>query len=486
MTSFLPLLVGIMASVCSIPGVEGDVVAVVKGMGICVRFRVVPGGPEIEFPEWTENYFSAEELSKYKMEPRNILSETKECHLEGPLNSFNDYDSCWRFYSYRNLLETVKAAIEFVGLDDSTESQLIAVPLVGKTYILRLVKVDDGNDGSELVVKSITPIPSDPVEGLPPRSNEKARLVHGVSPTWCPRTGNSWHALDLHVNGCTDESLYQILNNMKRFSSISEFVIWGIDNVPSENFLRIISVSENVEGFGVTFVASSLSQVDGKLVEKIGLENTAVSAVKTHFESPKISDKQNITIPDVSLVTPEALRITETYFVLPLVHPKLAQPFVNVVPHLDSPKVLIYGPPQSGKSTLANWMIAKVLNGSPVDVSVFTVNSSSLFSKYLGSSEKRIMKLFKKAEIASPSIILIEGIHSLCPSRYSQEDDGETGVGDTYDRMVATFLNCLDGIDTGERKVSVIATSLLEPEKLDPAAVRPGRLETHIFCPPIH
>ncbi|TEB20484.1 hypothetical protein C9890_0056 [Perkinsus sp. BL_2016] len=199
-------------------------------------------------------------------------------------------------------------------------------------------------------------------------------------------------------------------------------------------------------------------------------------------DSKQVSQQTRIDVvaaPDVSFLPSEALTTAETYFVLPLLHPDLVAPFSKVVPHMDSPKVLIHGSAQSGKSTLAQWMIAKVKQAYP-NMSVFKVSSSSLFSKYLGSSEKKVMKLFRKAEIAAPSIILIEGIHSLCPSRYAMEDDGETGVGDTYNRMVATFLNCLDGIDTRDRKVAVIATSLLSPEKLDPAAVRPGRLETHI------
>jgi len=152
---------------------------------------------------------------------------------------------------------------------------------------------------------------------------------------------------------------------------------------------------------------------------------------------------------------------------LPLTHPELYED-IGIKP----PKgVILYGPPGTGKTLLAK----AVANAT--SASFLRVTGSELIQKYLGDGPKLVRELFRVAEEHAPSIIFIDEIDAVGTKRYESNSGGEREI----QRTMLELLNQLDGFDArGEVKV-VMATNRID--SLDPALIRPGRIDRKIEFP---
>ena len=104
---------------------------------------------------------------------------------------------------------------------------------------------------------------------------------------------------------------------------------------------------------------------------------------------------------------------------------------------------------------------------------------SELVSKVVGASEALVSKAFRAARQAAPSVLFIDHIDALAPTR-----GRDASTQQTFDRILSVLLVEMDGIDSGATQGSVIvigATS--HREMLDPAILRPGRFDLHIHVP---
>ncbi|GAK65454.1 AAA family ATPase [Moesziomyces antarcticus] len=137
--------------------------------------------------------------------------------------------------------------------------------------------------------------------------------------------------------------------------------------------------------------------------------------------------------------------------------------------------VLLYGPPGCSKT-----LIARAL-ATESGLNFLAVKGPELYSKYVGESERAIRETFKKARAAAPSIVFFDEIDALSASR-----DGEQSGGDALNsRIIATLLNEMDGIEAMSDVIVVGATN--RPQSLDPALLRPGRLDRLVYVgPPDH
>jgi len=152
---------------------------------------------------------------------------------------------------------------------------------------------------------------------------------------------------------------------------------------------------------------------------------------------------------------------------LPLTHPELYED-IGIKP----PKsVIFYGPPGTGKTSLAKAV------ANETAATFLHVVGSELIQKYLGDGPKLVRELFRVADENAPSIVFIDEIDAIGTKRYESSSGGEREI----QRTMLELLNQLDGFDArGEVKV-IMATNRID--SLDPALIRPGRIDRKIEFP---
>uniref|UniRef100_A0A8C5C5F1 Peroxisomal ATPase PEX1 n=1 Tax=Gadus morhua TaxID=8049 RepID=A0A8C5C5F1_GADMO len=131
--------------------------------------------------------------------------------------------------------------------------------------------------------------------------------------------------------------------------------------------------------------------------------------------------------------------------------------------------LLLYGAPGTGKTLLAG------AAARDSGMNFISIKGPELLSKYIGASEQGVRDVFQRAQAASPCILFFDEFDSLAPRR------GHDSTGVT-DRVVNQLLTQLDGVE-GLQGVYVLAASS-RPDMIDPALLRPGRLDKSLYCPP--
>merc|ERR1712193_496562 len=152
---------------------------------------------------------------------------------------------------------------------------------------------------------------------------------------------------------------------------------------------------------------------------------------------------------------------------LPLTHPEVYED-IGIRP----PKgVILYGVPGTGKTLLAKAV------ANQTSATFLRVVGSELIQKYLGEGPKLVREMFRVAAEHAPSIIFIDEIDAIATKRYDTTSGGEKEI----QRTMLELLNQLDGFDDrGDVKV-IMATNRIE--SLDPAMIRPGRIDRKIEFP---
>ncbi|CDO28584.1 AAA family ATPase [Mycolicibacterium porcinum] len=173
----------------------------------------------------------------------------------------------------------------------------------------------------------------------------------------------------------------------------------------------------------------------------------------------------SVTLDDVGDMVETKQALTEAVL-WPLQHPDTFQR-LGVQPPRG---VLLYGPPGCGKTFLVRAL------ASSGRLSVHAVKGAELMDKWVGSSEKAVRELFARARDSAPSLVFLDEIDALAPRRGQSFDSGVT------DRVVASLLTELDGIEPMNDVVVLGATN--RPDLIDPALLRPGRLEKLVFVEP--
>jgi transitional endoplasmic reticulum ATPase len=131
--------------------------------------------------------------------------------------------------------------------------------------------------------------------------------------------------------------------------------------------------------------------------------------------------------------------------------------------------IILYGPPGSGKTLLAR-SVARRLGAR-----FFAVNGPEIVSKFYGESEQRLRKVFQEAARQQPSVVFLDELDSIAPSR-------ENASGDLEVRLVSQLLTLMDGLEDRGQVVVIGATN--RPGAIDPALRRPGRFDHEVEIAP--
>lgn len=160
----------------------------------------------------------------------------------------------------------------------------------------------------------------------------------------------------------------------------------------------------------------------------------------------------------------EQIRELREVIELPLINPELFQR-VGITP----PKgCLLYGPPGTGKTLLAKAV------ASQLDCNFLKVVSSAIVDKYIGESARLIREMFAYARDHQPCIIFMDEIDAIGGKRFSEGTSADREI----QRTLMELLNQMDGFDVLGKVKMIMATN--RPDTLDPALLRPGRLDRKI------
>lgn len=139
---------------------------------------------------------------------------------------------------------------------------------------------------------------------------------------------------------------------------------------------------------------------------------------------------------------------------------------------IDPPRgVLLYGPPGTGKTML----VKAVANSTTANF--IRVVGSEFVQKYLGEGPRMVRDVFRMARENSPAIIFIDEIDAIATKRF----DAQTGADREVQRILLELLNQMDGFDQTSNVKVIMATN--RADTLDPALLRPGRLDRKIEFP---
>jgi len=163
----------------------------------------------------------------------------------------------------------------------------------------------------------------------------------------------------------------------------------------------------------------------------------------------------------------EQIRELREVIELPLLNPEL---FMRV--GITPPKgCLLYGPPGTGKTLLARAV------ASQLDANFLKVVSSAIVDKYIGESARLIREMFNYARDHQPCIIFMDEIDAIGGRRFSEGTSADREI----QRTLMELLNQMDGFDVLGKVKMIMATN--RPDTLDPALLRPGRLDRKIEIP---
>jgi len=224
------------------------------------------------------------------------------------------------------------------------------------------------------------------------------------------------------------------------------------------HYVRILSTINREELKPNTSVA--LHRYSSSLVDT--LPNEADSAISMM----QMTEKPDTSYSDIGGLDIQKQEIREAVE-LPLTHFQLYRQI-----GIDPPRgVLLYGPPGTGKT-----MMAKAV-AHHTTAAFIRVVGSEFVQKYLGEGPRMVRDVFRMAKENAPAIVFIDEVDAIATKRF----DAQTGADREVQRILLELLNQMDGFDQTVNVKVIMATN--RQDTLDPALLRPGRLDRKIEFP---
>ncbi|WP_256307743.1 AAA family ATPase [Halobellus litoreus] len=210
--------------------------------------------------------------------------------------------------------------------------------------------------------------------------------------------------------------------------------------------------------------ADAAAPITGLEVTRADFE-AAMAAVEPSAMREYVAESPTTTFDDVGGLD-DAKRTLERAVTWPLTYGPLFD-----AAKADPPTgVLLHGPPGTGKT-----LLARAIAGES-GVNFVQVAGPELLDRYVGESEKAVREVFERARQAAPAIVFFDEIDAVATNRDAAS--GDSGVGE---RVVSQLLTELDRLADHPNLVVLAATN--RKAALDPALLRPGRLESHVEVP---
>jgi len=174
------------------------------------------------------------------------------------------------------------------------------------------------------------------------------------------------------------------------------------------------------------------------------------------------------TVPDVTWADVGALEAVREELQLAILAPVTHQAQFNSLGLPQSSGVLLVGPPGCGKT-----LVAKAI-ANEAGINFISVKGPELLNMYVGESERAVRSVFQRAKNSRPCVIFFDEVDSLCPRRTTSSSDSGSSS-----RVVNQLLTEMDGVE-GRAGVWIMAATN-RPDILDPAVLRPGRLDKILY-----
>lgn len=263
--------------------------------------------------------------------------------------------------------------------------------------------------------------------------------------------------------------LIRARNEIKRIQSVP-LVIGQFLDIVDKNYGIVSSTA------GSNYYVRILSTINRELLTantSVALHRHSHSVVDilppeadSSIQMLQISEKPDVTYADIGGMDSQKQEIKEAVE-LPLTCPSLYKQ-IGIDPPVG---VLLYGPPGTGKT-----MLAKAV-AHHTDATFIRFVGSEFVQKYLGEGPRMVRDIFRLARENAPSILFIDEVDAIATKRF----DAQTGADREVQRILLELLNQMDGFDRNASVKVVMATN--RADTLDPALLRPGRLDRKIEFP---
>jgi ribosome biogenesis ATPase len=172
----------------------------------------------------------------------------------------------------------------------------------------------------------------------------------------------------------------------------------------------------------------------------------------------------NVSWDDVGALEEQRAEL-EASILQPITAPKLHKRF-----GLDNPiGVLLYGPPGCGKT-----LVAKAI-ANQSGCNFISIKGPELLNKFVGESERSVRMVFARGRASAPCVLFFDELDALAPRR------GSDRANPSSERVVNQLLTEMDGVEGREQVYVIGATN--RPDMIDPAMLRPGRLDKLLYVP---
>lgn len=280
--------------------------------------------------------------------------------------------------------------------------------------------------------------------------------------------------------GIQEEYIKDEQKNLKRELLRAQEEVKRIQSVPLVigQFLEMIDPFYGIVGSttGSNFYVRILSTIDRELLKPSStvalhrhsnsLVNTLPPEADSTIQLVGQDDRPDVKYSDIGGLDIQKQEIREAVE-LPLTQHELYSQI-----GIDPPRgVLLYGPPGCGKT-----MLAKAV-ANQTDAAYIAVVGSEFVQKYLGEGPRMVRDVFRLARENSPAIVFIDEIDAIATKRF----DAQTGADREVQRILLELLNQMDGFDQTTNVKVIMATN--RADTLDPALLRPGRLDRKIEFP---